>query len=426
MTAPAAPRIAGVDDRGLADASGVVPQNTAQRPAGWKSWQGRLSSPAFGCSAGEKVLVCRTTDGRYEALDPASGKKLWDVPRAPDTPAETYISAKGFPFAAGSATRPTVHDGSVVLVAGGSLQVRDARTGAVRWEKPAVGPQGFWATRPVVADGIVFAATEVEEDVNWVRAALTAFSLADGRQLWSKELTNGVISFAERRGYEPVAHAKGIVYALSQGGLVAYEGRKGTQLGQADPDAKECHDLKVFGTSAYCVGTGSRVGDETTLHLLDAGTLASKASLPGALGGTVPTAVGARSVVSFDKGLRILDPSTGKLLASYPVEGAPAGLDQAWSSPLLMRRPGRLRRLLLALQRAARCRRQGRCAAGDAGAGRARAAGEGGGLRHLVRLHDQQADPGAGGAAGGRHRVHRLRQGCRRLRRTAQVTAAPE
>ncbi|WP_406133363.1 protein kinase domain-containing protein [Streptomyces zaomyceticus] len=334
-TAPAAPRIAGVDDRGLADASGVVPQNTAQRPAGWKSWQGRLSSPAFGCSAGEKVLVCRTADGRYEALDPASGKKLWDVPRAPDTPAETYISAKGFPFAAGSATRPTVHDGSVVLVAGGSLQVRDARTGAVRWEKPAVGPQGFWATRPVVADGIVFAATEVEEDVNWVRAALTAFSLADGRQLWSKELTNGVISFAERRGYEPVAHAKGIVYALSQGGLVAYEGRKGTQLGQADPDAKECHDLKVFGTSAYCVGTGSRVGDETTLHLLDAGTLASKASLPGALGGTVPTAVGARSVVSFDKGLRILDPSTGKLLASYPVEGAPAGLDQAWSSPLL-------------------------------------------------------------------------------------------
>lgn len=281
------------------------------------------------------MLVCRTTDGRYEALDPATGKKLWDVPTPENTPGETYISPTGYPFTGGDATRPTVHDGSVVLVTGGSLQVRDARTGAVRWEKPAAGPQGFWTTRPLVADKIVFSTTEVAEDTGTIRAALTAFSLTDGRRLWSEELTNGEISSAERRSYEPVAYAQGIVYALSQGGLVAYDGRKGTQLGQVDPDAKDCRDIKVLGASAYCADAGYGSDTDTDLHLLDARTLASKASLPGALGRAAPTAVGPRTVVAFDKGLRILDPRTGGTLASFPAEQAPSGLAQSWSAPLL-------------------------------------------------------------------------------------------
>ncbi|MEX0168660.1 protein kinase domain-containing protein [Streptomyces sp. LMG1-1-1.1] len=332
---PAGPRVPGVDDRGLADASGVVPQNAAQRPVGWKSWHTQLTAPAFGCSAGDKVLVCRTTDGRYEALDPASGKKLWDVARPKDTPGETYVSPTGYPFTGGSATRPTVHDGTVVLVAGASLQARDARTGAVRWDKPAMGPQGFWDTRPVVADGMVFAATEVTQDVNSTRSALTAFSLADGRELWSKELTNEVISSAERQSYEPVAYARGVVYALSQGGLVAYDGKRGTLLGQVDQDAKACHELKVSGTSAYCAEAGYGTDSGTDVHLLDARTLATKASLPGQLAKAAPTAVGPHTVVTWGKGLRVLDPRTGETLASFPLKAAPAGLAQSWSTPLL-------------------------------------------------------------------------------------------
>ncbi|MEV8591112.1 PQQ-binding-like beta-propeller repeat protein [Streptomyces sp. NPDC051180] len=332
---PAGPRVPGVDDRGTADASGVVPQTASQRPAGWRPWHTELTAPAFGCSVGERVLVCRTTDGRYEALDPATGKRLWDVARAADTPGETYVSPHGYPFASGSATRPTVHEGSVVLVAGRTVQVREARTGKVRWQKPAQGPQGFWATRPVVADGIVFAATEVQEDTTWVRAALTAFSLADGRQLWSKELTNGTTSYAERKAYEPVAYAKGVVYALSQGGLVAYDARSGAQLGQVDPDAKECETLKVLGASAYCAGDGFGADPDTTLHLLDARTLATKASPPGPLGTAAPSAIGPRTVVTWDEGLRVLDPRTGETLASFPVRAAPAGLSQSWSTPLL-------------------------------------------------------------------------------------------
>ncbi|KQX58947.1 MULTISPECIES: protein kinase [unclassified Streptomyces] len=332
---PSAPRVPGVDERGLADASGVVPQNTAQRPAGWKPWQGKLSGPALGCSAGEKVLVCRTTDGRFEALDPASGKRLWDVALPPDTPGSTYISPTGYPFAAGGATRPTVHDGAVVLVSGYELQVREARTGAVRWKKPARGPQLLWDSRAVVADGTVFAATSMGTDVISDRVALTAFSLADGRVLWSKALTNADISSAERQAYEPVAYAKGIVYAHSQGGLVAYDGKKGTQLGQVDPDARACWDLKVFGASAYCAGAGTGADTDTGLHLLDARTLASKASLPAPLDGAAPTAVGPRTLVTWDKGLHVLDPRTGAELASFPVGKTPAGLAQSWSSPLL-------------------------------------------------------------------------------------------
>ncbi|MEU2232375.1 serine/threonine-protein kinase [Streptomyces vietnamensis] len=332
---PAGPRVPGVDDRGTADASGVVPQNAVQRPAGWKPWHTKLSAPAHGCSAGEKVLVCRTTDGRYEALDPASGKKLWEAKVDSDSPAESYMSERVVFFVARDSTRPTVHDGAVVLVTGRRLQVRDARTGTVRWEKPALGPQYMWDTRPLVGDGVVFASTEVAEDVDSEQVALTAFSLADGKELWTKALTNSQISNAERRAYEPVAYAKGIVYALSQGGLVAYDGKTGTLLGEADPDARNCREIKVLGASGYCAGSGNRRDSRTEFHALDARTLAGKASVPAPLASVAPAVVGPNAVVTFDKGVKVLDPRTGKTLASYPAQATPSGLAQEWSSPLL-------------------------------------------------------------------------------------------
>ncbi|MFB7606652.1 serine/threonine-protein kinase [Streptomyces gardneri] len=333
---PAAPRIAGVDDRGLADASGVVPQNASQRPAGWKPWQAKLSAPAHGCSAGEKVLVCRMTDGRYEALDPASGKRLWGAKVDSETPPESYMSERVVYFVARDSTRPTVHHGNVVLVTGRKLQVRDARTGAVRWEKPALGPQYMWDTRPLVGDGVVFAATEVADDFSSDQVALTAYSLADGKELWTKGLTNSVISNAERRAYEPVAYAKGIVYALSQGGLVAYDGKTGTLLGEADPAARECLDIKVLGGSGYCASYDRTRNAKVQLHALDARTLAARASAPAPLTSVAPAAVGPTAVVTASgKEVAVLDPRTGRTLVSHPVKAAPAGLDQAVSSPLL-------------------------------------------------------------------------------------------
>ena len=345
--APSAPRVPGVDDRGLADASGVVPQNAAQRPAGWKPWRAKLSAPAFGCSGNEKALVCRTTDGWYEALDPANGRKLWEAgeqdgaTRNPERRGSSYMTDHGLPWIAGKATRPTVHDSAVVLAWEGKLQVRDVRSGAVRWESTAAikGTQNV-PTRPIVADGKVFAATSENTSSDSINepVAMTAFSLADGRQLWSKTLTNDEIAYAQSRGFEPVAYARGQVYALSDGGLVAFDAATGELRGQVAREAVDCETVKVLGGSAYCVSTPHVVDAQDQLHVLDAATLASKGTVPAPVRHLSAEVLSPRAFVGFekDKGLQVYDPASGTRLASYPrKDRTPAGLSQALSTALL-------------------------------------------------------------------------------------------
>ncbi|MFF5974081.1 protein kinase [Streptomyces sp. NPDC012769] len=334
--APSAPRIPGVDDRGLADASGVVPQHAAQRPAGWKPWRAKLTAPAFGCSANEKALVCRTTDGWYEALDPASGKKLWEANLGEGKRGGfSYISDHGQVWIADDSARPTVHDSAVVLAAGGKLQVRDARTGTVRWEKTATGSQGT-GSRPVVGDGTVFVAAKATESYERNRIGMTAYALADGRKLWSKELTNNEVDFADDRPYEPVAYAAGRLYALSDRGLLAYDGKSGALLGEVDPEAQDCEEVKVLGSSAYCVSTPHVAGAQQRLHLLDAATLATKGSVPAPVGTLHPDVITPEAVVGFDNGLKVYGTKDGTRLGSYPLKDTtPPGLDQALSTPLL-------------------------------------------------------------------------------------------
>ncbi|WP_328942865.1 serine/threonine-protein kinase [Streptomyces sp. NBC_00250] len=332
---PAAPRVAGVDDRGLADASGVVPQNAAQRPAGWKPWRAQLSAPAFGCSAGETVLVCRMTDGRYEALDPANGKKLWDADLVPDPrDHQSFIGPSGGIFVAGGTGIPAVHGTSVALLSGGRLQVREARSGAVRWEKK-VEAGARMGTRPIVADGIVFAPTGDETS-----GRMTAFALADGRTLWSKALTNADLARAKYRDFEPVAYAGGLVYALSDAGFVAYDAKTGAERGQVPPRAEACDSLHVQGRYAYCAPLDATNKAALELYRLDAATLApvggGRLAVPAAVteSGAWPTAVSAQVAVVLDRGpmpwadwgntgepggVSVLVPSTGAVLGRYPL-----------------------------------------------------------------------------------------------------------
>ncbi|MEU8621385.1 PQQ-binding-like beta-propeller repeat protein [Streptomyces sp. NPDC048623] len=351
--APSGPRIPGVDDRGLADASGVVPQNAAQRPAGWKPWQAKLTAPAFGCSGNEKALVCRTTDGRYEALDPANGKTLWEAGLNGDKPGgKSYMTDHGLPWITDKAGRPTVHDSVVVLTGEDRLQVRDLRTGAVRWENHdrIRGTQGV-ASRPIVADGMLFAATRSPGDESSRRTGMTAYDLADGHTLWTTELTNTEIAYVDMRGFEPVAYAKGTVYALSAGGLAAYDARTGALRGQVDRDARGCETLKVLGAAAYCVTVPRKIGVRPELRLLDAATLASKGGLPVPVGKLAPDVITPKAAVSFevkwttdqsgirtggsDGTLKVDDPEDGRELASYSSKATPSGLAQRWSAPLL-------------------------------------------------------------------------------------------
>ncbi|MGW2016316.1 protein kinase domain-containing protein [Streptomyces sp. NPDC001927] len=340
-TAPAVAKVAGVDDRGLADASGVVPQNPAQRPPGWKPWQAKLTAPAFGCSAGESVVVCRTVDGRYEALDPASGKRVWEADLVPDPRTNTsFIGPTGGIFIAGSTARPMVHDSAVVLTSGEKLQVREARSGKVRWEKKAWGSQDA-ASRPLVGDGMVFATTRstTEENTGRLQVFLSAFSLADGRQLWTKALTNAFLSRAEYRAFDAVAFAQGRVYAVSDAGIVAYEAKSGDLLGQVAKEAEGCMTVKVLGPAAYCtdhvIDPVDR-SERTVLHVMDAATLAPRAALPAPVAALDAAAMDSRTVVATgDKGVSVHDAKTGSRLGQYPIKAAPAGLAQALSAPLL-------------------------------------------------------------------------------------------
>ncbi|MFF2572960.1 PQQ-binding-like beta-propeller repeat protein [Streptomyces sp. NPDC058084] len=351
---PAGPRIPGVDDRGLADASGVVPQNAAQRPAGWKPWQAKLSAPALGCSANEKALVCRRTDGWYEAVDPANGKRLWQAGLKGGKPGgESAIQGHGRPWIVDKATRPTVHDSVVVLAGEEKLQVRDLRSGAVRWEKS----DGPWGTqdrpsRPIVADGMVFAATKITDDATINRIGMTAYALADGRKLWSKTLTGNDIPLSDSRGFEPIAYAKGLVYALGDGGIVAYDAKTGALRGQVDREARDCETIKVLGASAYCATVPHTNDVRPRLQVLDATTLASKGSLTVPAGTLAPDVITPKAVIGFGGGqaatpagggaadgavptLKVSDPDDGHELASYPSKATPSGLVQKWSTPLL-------------------------------------------------------------------------------------------
>ncbi|MFD9036454.1 PQQ-binding-like beta-propeller repeat protein [Streptomyces sp. NPDC059567] len=328
------PKIAGVDFKGLADSSGIVPQNPAQRPAGWKSWTTKLPAPAFGCAAGTTVLVCRMTNGRYEALDPANGKKLWSADLADTKTDDSWIGPSGAVFVADNATRPTVHDDAVVLAADDLLQVRDARTGKVRWEKHAWGAQGT-SSRPIVGDGVVFAAMETTTEPTRERVGMAAYSLADGTELWEKELTNSVTPNVDIRPYEPVAFARSQVYALSDGGLVAYDAKTGEARGQTDKDAENCRDLKIVGAVAYCADVVFRRSADERLRVLDSATLASEGSLDAPVETLHPAVITPTAFVTFDGGLRIHDPRDRKLLGSYATKAAPKGLHQNWSTPLI-------------------------------------------------------------------------------------------
>lgn len=188
----AAKIVAGVDENGGPDASGTVPYGRDVRPTGWKkSWQGKFSGSPIGCSAGRDVVVCRKTDGTYEALSAADGHRMWTLD-AGETTRPAGWGPRGQFFMPAGATRPRVYDDTVLLAAGDRLQSVDARTGKVRWEARAGGAHDL-DSAPVVVDGLVFASTSPSFD----GASLAAYDLKTGAEKWRKPLSPQGVSNAQ-------------------------------------------------------------------------------------------------------------------------------------------------------------------------------------------------------------------------------------
>ncbi|MFF1648137.1 PQQ-binding-like beta-propeller repeat protein [Streptomyces sp. NPDC058240] len=324
--------LAGIDTQGGREGSGTVPYGRDVRPAGWRSWQSRMTGQPFGCAAGRDVLVCRTTAGSYEALSPADGKKLWDYSARLDAD-ETgaRVSPTGQVFTPSGSTRPAVYGDQVLLATGGRLVSLDSRTGKTRWESRAGSAHGF-ESAPLVADGMVFA--DIGPSSHGARIA--AFDLATGKERWRKPLVGEDIAKVEEYDFWPLATRDGVLYLLGQGGLRALRADVGTELGRAkDEQTSQCHDALIRAPHVYCsVYTYSADGERMAVHRLGTPSLepAGEVPVPDELtdnGRLVAVddhvVVLVRSALPWeeddsDPEIVLVRPDDGRTLASYPLD----------------------------------------------------------------------------------------------------------
>ncbi|MEV6161591.1 protein kinase [Streptomyces sp. NPDC052052] len=358
-SSPAAPRImAGVDENGGPDASGTIPYGRDVRPTGWKkSWQGKLSGRPIGCSAGRDVVVCRKTDGTYEALSAADGHRMWTLDTGQKSRSAGW-GPRGQFFMPAGATRPTVYDDIVLLAAGDRLQSLDARTGKVRWETRSGGAHDL-DSAPVVVDGLVFAATTAAPE----GAALAAYDLATGALTWQKELAPQNISNAQKSNFWPVATDGTVLYAVGEDAPKAFRPKDGTVLGTADGEAVQgtgdrtnsgCGSLRVRGSFAFCTtyvtnDDPSGFGDDMVLLRFAAGTLRGQGHVSvdsSLVAGATLTALDDR-VVTLRRGdeyvesvpdeIVVVGIAGGRPLGRYPIGGnAAAGMSNPVSDPLIV------------------------------------------------------------------------------------------
>ncbi|WP_405902641.1 serine/threonine-protein kinase [Streptomyces sp. NBC_00656] len=231
---------AGVDGSGTVDRSGYVPQFAAQRAPGWKPWQGRLGGARMSCSADTQALVCLLTDGTYEAVSAADGRRLWvsgSASDAQDGPGEAYYGKSGNLLMSGDSLAPQVRGGRALIASDGELQLRDSRTGDVLWQAAPPSGRGEFSAQPLLADDTVIATIEGKNLSETPKgASLRAYDVTDGSTRWDLTLDEGDgPSQAEEGRYAARALIDGVVYAPTPDGLVAVDARRGVVLGRASP-----------------------------------------------------------------------------------------------------------------------------------------------------------------------------------------------
>ncbi|MEU9848004.1 serine/threonine-protein kinase [Streptomyces sp. NPDC047985] len=354
---PAARIVAGVSENGGPDGSGTVPYGRDVRPTGWKKpWKGKLARSPIGCSAGRDVLVCRLVDGTYEALSAADGHRLWTFDTGQTTRAAGW-GPRGQFFMPADATRPTVHDDTVLLAAGGRLQSLDARTGAVRWETAAGGAHDL-DSAPLVLGDLVFAATTTSPD----GASLAAHDRATGARKWEKPLAPQIISNGQKGNFWPVATDGRVLYAIGEEAPKAFRPEDGALLGTAGGEAVQgrgdssgCGELRVRGRSAFCAAKvrnddPSGFGLDMIAMKYEAGTLRARGRVPfdqALAAGASLTALDDAVITLRRRGdeytpgvpdeLVVVSRDGGRTLGRFPLGGKQApGMSNPVSDPLIV------------------------------------------------------------------------------------------
>ncbi|MFE2022188.1 protein kinase [Streptomyces sp. NPDC059499] len=268
--------VAGVDTGGGPDGSGTVSYGRGVRPTAWKPWKGTLTGTPLGCAAGRDVLVCRRTDGSYEAVSAADGRQLWEYATDEEQEVGARFSGTGQFFMPGGSTRPAVHDGSVFFATGNRLVAVDALTGKPRWDIRSGGAY-MLESAPIVADGLVFANIGDQPS----GSEIAAFDLGSGKEVWRKPLVAQELAKAQMGNFWPLATRDGVLYIRNEEGLRALRTKDGAELGRMTDEDTRCYGALARPGLVYC---GSYSDGGAALNRLDAGSLgvAGQVSVPAA------------------------------------------------------------------------------------------------------------------------------------------------
>jgi outer membrane protein assembly factor BamB len=296
-------------------------------------WTYRMGPNAFVRAVGSGWVVVAADYGPLIGLDLATGKRRWRFQLSPLQAAEygtiagdTLFIGTSFP-SEGAVDAPVVYaldvatgrqrwrtvldrgtdlqwaapvvDGGQVLVADtpsheGSaptshLQALDAGTGRLRWKANLhAGQQGFFAEPPVVAGGLVYAATASRR--------LLALDARSGRELWRE------------RGFPVVAGVRdGLVIAAIEDRLAALDAGSGVRRWEVPVSGRGEHWPVLDGDTVYVASADDVIAVDAVT-----GTTRWRVPVDPAVG--PPVRVGGRLYVATRSRLLALDASSGRPL----------------------------------------------------------------------------------------------------------------
>ncbi|MEU5098012.1 serine/threonine-protein kinase [Streptomyces sp. NPDC020996] len=231
-------------------------------PAGWKPWQydpqadaDENSGVGAACTPGALGVFCSSPRIALMRLDPATGRVDWTKP---------MVGAQPHTF---SLSRPVVHDGVVYAAAADrseGVDAFDARTGKRLWHLD--GPVGSYA----YLSGVLLVRLDQLGPSDTARYA--AYEPRTGEELWRLKLTSGSANPFH-------AGSRGILYADlrgGSGGIARLDARTGRTLRTLKAPQGDLWLATVHDDTAYYARWEGDTGASAALYVQDLGDGATR------------------------------------------------------------------------------------------------------------------------------------------------------